>query len=321
MSLVSLLVYILLQVAFLPLAILGFVLVGYKQIVVSKRLGVSQTAIEVINGRWTLHVFGIRRDEPTAALAAALPNTSTFGLWLALLPLWVKYRLSGSLFLYPRIPEPGSETMMDLVTARTLYLDRIIERLVGEAGQLVLLGAGYDTRAYGTLRREGVASFEVDQKSVQDHKRSTLAAAGIDTGDTRFVAVNFAQDPLFEQLAEAGYNPALRTVFLWEGVSLYLSEEAVRQTMRAVRDHAAPGSVLLADFYAERMIQMGKSKAVSKALDSTDEGLGFGLPFASEHDTVLRDFVQSESLNLGETFFLGSASDKGPFSVVVEIVV
>jgi methyltransferase (TIGR00027 family) len=211
--------------------------------------------------------------------------------------------------------------MADLVIARTLYFDRILERLMGDAGQLVLLGAGYDTRAYGSFRRQGVASFEVDQKSVQKHKRSTLAAAGIDIGDTRFVSVDFAQDDLFEQLAQAGYDPAVRTIFLWEGVTLYLSQDAVRQTMRAVRDHASPGSVLLADVYAERMIQMGKSKAVSRTLDYTDEGFGFGLPFASEHEAVLRDFVENESLTMGETFFLGSASDKGPFSVVVEMVV
>ena len=321
MSFFSLLVYVLLQVVLLPLAILGIMLVGYKQMVVSKRLGVSQTAIEVINGRFTMHIFGMRQDEPTAALATALPNTSTFGLWLVLLPLWVKSRLSGSLFLYPRVPEPGSETMADLVIARTLYFDRILGRLMGEAGQLVLLGAGYDTRAYGPFRREGVGSFELDQKSVQDHKRGTLAAADIDTGDTRFVAVDFGRDDLFEQLTQAGYDPAVKTVFLWEGVTLYLSEEAVRKTMQAVRDHAAPGSVLLADFYAERMIQMGRSKAVSATLEYTDEGLGFGLPFASEHQANLRDFVQSESLTLGETCFLGSRSDKGPFSVVVEMIV
>ena len=51
MALLSLAVYIPLQIAFIPLAILGFIMVGYRQIIVSKRLEVSQTAIEIINGR------------------------------------------------------------------------------------------------------------------------------------------------------------------------------------------------------------------------------------------------------------------------------
>ena len=321
MSLVSLLVYIPLQIAFVPMAVAGILLVAYKQMVVSKRLGVSQTAIEVINGRWTMDVFGIREDEATVSLTSALPNTSTLGLWLVLFPLWVKYKLSGSLFLYPRVVEEGTETMGELVTARTLYFDRIIERVMGEVGQFVLLGAGYDTRAYGALRRNGVIFFELDQQAVQDHKRSTLDSVDIDTGDTHFVAVDFSEDDLFEQLAAAGYDPAVKTIFLWEGVTLYLSEDAVRQTMSQVRAHAAARSALLTDIYADRFIKMGKSAAASKALDYTGEGVGFGLPFARDHEAVLRTFVEGEGLSVGESFFLGSAGDKGPFSVVVEMVV
>ena len=66
MKLLSWLVYIPLQVVFLPLSIVGVLLVAYRQMLVSKRLGVSQTAIEVFNGRWTLHVFGLCND-PGAA--------------------------------------------------------------------------------------------------------------------------------------------------------------------------------------------------------------------------------------------------------------
>ena len=87
MAIIGLLLYIPLQIVFIPVAILGGLLVAYKQIVVSKRLGISQTAIEIINGRWTMHVFGMRDDDASARLAAVLPNTSLFGLWLCLFPL------------------------------------------------------------------------------------------------------------------------------------------------------------------------------------------------------------------------------------------
>ena len=91
MALLSLIIYIPLQIVFLPLSILGTLLQAYKQMVVSKRLGISQTAIEIINSRWTMHIFGMRDDEATARLAAVLPNNSLLGMWLALFPLWVKY--------------------------------------------------------------------------------------------------------------------------------------------------------------------------------------------------------------------------------------
>ena len=84
-------------------------------------------AIEVINGRWAMHIFGKRKDEAMASLAAALPNTSLFGLWLTLFPLWIKYKISGRFALYSRVPELGLESIVDLIVAKTLYFDRVIE--------------------------------------------------------------------------------------------------------------------------------------------------------------------------------------------------
>ncbi len=319
MSFLSLIIYIALQVVFIPLAIFGALLVAYRQIGVSKKLGVSQTAIEVLNGRWTMHVFGIRNDEPASQLAAVLSNTSTFGLWLALFPLWVKYRLSGELFLYPRIPEPGAESIADLMVARTLYFDRIIERVIGDVEQFVLMGAGYDTRAYGAFHREGLAFFEMDQAAVQAHKRQALADAGIPSDHVHFVTVDFSLESAFDKLIDAGYDPLKRTLFLWEGVTLYLSEADVRKTLHDVRDHAPAGSVLLADLYTDRMTNIGKGKATRKVLDYTDEGLGFSLSLSTNHEALLAEFVQSESFSVGETYFMGRASEKGPFAVVAEM--
>jgi len=104
-------------------------------------------------------------------------------------------------------------------------------------------------------------------------------------------------------------------------VTLYLSEQAVRKTMHDIRTHAPAGSVLLADIYADRMTALAKSGALSKTLDYTDEGLGFGLPLAENYAATLTAFVASEGLTVGETFFMGSADSKGPFMVVAEMVV
>lgn len=322
MRLLSWLVFVPLQILWLPLSILGAVLVAWKQMVISKRLGVSQTAIEVINGRWAMHLFGMRDDEATDRLAKALPNTSTTGLFLALFPIWVKWKTAGELALYPRVVEPGAEGLGELVTTRTTRFDGIMERVLGEdVTQFVLLGAGYDTRAFGMFRRDGVAYFEVDQETVQAHKRAVLESAGLDNPSVRFVTVDFGRDDLFPRLEDAGYDPSRKTLFLWEGVTLYLSEQAVRETMRVVRDHSAKGSVLLADLYASRLVDMMKQKIAAATLDWTDEGAGFGLPLEQDWEQRLGAFVERESLRVGERWFLGSSSPKGPFSVVVEMVV
>ncbi len=321
MKILSFLLFIVLQVAFIPLAIVGLILLTYRQMVVSKNLGVSQTAIEVLNSRWTMHNFDIRHDIATSKLAATVPNTSTVGLWFFLFPLWVQYKISGELFMYPRIPKEGDESLFDLVVARTLYFDRIIEPILSDAEQFVLMGAGYDTRAYGVFQREGITFFELDQPSVQQYKRSALADAGIDTDHVRFVPVDFSKENVMEKLKQEGFDPSRKTIFLWEGVTLYLSEDDVRKTMREIHDHVVPGSVLVADIYADRFVLFGKKSWGKKALEYTDEGFGFSLPFATDYHKSLSDFVESEKMSVGKTFFMGSEDKKGPFMVVVEMMV
>lgn len=320
-TIVSLLVFVVLQVAFLPLALIGVALITYKQIFVSRRLGVSQTGIEVLHGRWTMHVFGIRDDPVTARLAAALPNTSRLGLWLCLFPLWLKYKMSGSYFGYPRIPLEGAESVADIVVARTLYFDRIIGRVLDEMDQFVLMGAGYDTRAYGDFKRDGLAAFELDQPKTQELKAAALSRSDIVADHVAFVPVDFRKKDSFERLQEAGYDPGKRTLFLWEGVTLYLAESDVRDTLRGIVAHSPPGSVVVADIYAERFIRMGSGRLAKKSLELTGEGFGFGLPFEGDFEGVLQDFLSTEGVRPGEIFFLGKANKKGPFMAVVECLI
>ena len=321
MRLIAWVVFVVLQVVFLPLAVLGTLMVTYRQLVVSRRLGTSQTAIEVINGRWTMDWFGMRPDPATVRLLGVLPNSSILGLQLVLFPLWLKHKLSGDYFGYPRLPPPdGAETMADLVVARTLYFDRILGRVLPEVEQFVLLGAGYDTRAHGPLVPDGVACFELDHPRVQALKRSNLREAGIEAPGLTFVPVDFSRDDAFEKLTASGYDPGRKTAFLWEGVTPYLGEDAVRKTLRGVREHAAPGSVVVADVYGERFVRLTRGKAARKTLEYTDEGVAFGLSFATDWEKTLRDFLDTESLTLGESYFMGRTNAKGPFMVVAEFI-
>ena len=320
----SYLIYIPLQIAAIPLAIVGLLLTAYQQIIVSKRLGVSQTAIEIINGRWTMHVFGMREDNATVALMSVLPNTSKLGLWLVLWPLWVQARIAGRSLLYPRIPTEGDESIADLVAARTVHFDTIITRALqhGErAEQFVLLGAGYDTRAYGGFAGVGTTVFELDQPIVQAHKRSMLAAAHINCEHVNFVAIDFASDDLFAKLTQAGFDTTKKTLYLWEGVSLYLSAADVAATLAAVQQQSAPNSAVVADLYAERLVKtLGKANANEKVLEMTGETLDFGLPFDSDWQESLNDFVTAQEMQQGETHFLGSNNKAGPYAVVVEMI-
>jgi len=321
MKLLSWLVYVPLQIASIPINIVGASLVAYRQLVVSKRLGVSNTAIKIFNVRWTMHIFGMRDDPGAAKLGPALPNTSTLGLWLALFPLWVKAKIAGEPAIYPRIVPNDQAGLAEMVPNRTASFDHILSKQLGQVEQFVMMGAGMDTRAYGALDLRGVKVFELDQAATEQLKRDTIKKAGIDASHVTFITVDFSTEDPFEKLSASGYDPSKKTLFLWEGVTLYLSEEAVRETLAKVKANAAPGSVLVADIYGERMLALARSHGTKQSLEMTGEAVQFGMSFAEDWESELATFIEGTSFTQGETFFMGSQSDKGPFMVVVELVV
>jgi hypothetical protein len=93
----------------------------------------------------------------------------------------------------------------------------------------------------------------------------------------------------------------------------------VRRALRDMKSSSAPGSVIVADFYSTRMISIGKKKIVEQTLELTDESLGFGLPFESNHEEQLTSFIESEGLTVDSTYFMGTISKKGAFMVVTDI--
>ena len=114
------------------------------------------------------------------------------------------------------------------VLARTRAIDDTVrESLRGEATQVVILGAGYDSRAYrmqGPLR--GATVFEVDLPPMQELKklRQCARVLGRAPGNVVFVPIDLATEDLGPALRKAGYRRDCKTVFVWEGVSMYLAD-------------------------------------------------------------------------------------------------
>jgi methyltransferase (TIGR00027 family) len=135
------------------------------------------------------------------------------------------------------------------VTCRSRYAEDMLARAIG-AGvtQYVVLGAGLDSFAYRGGQAARVRVFEVDHPASQQVKRAALAAAGIDVPDSvRYVPADLARDPLAGGLAAAGFDAAAPAVVSWLGVTMYLSAEAVAETLAAVA-RLAPGTELIADY-------------------------------------------------------------------------
>jgi methyltransferase (TIGR00027 family) len=138
------------------------------------------------------------------------------------------------------------------IVLRTLEIDDAVREAVGEGcGQVVLLGAGFDTRAVRMPELASIPVFEVDHPATQAAKRGRLPES-----HAVYVAVDFTRDELRERLAEAGLRPDLPAVVVWEGVTPYLPHVATEGTLRALGDVLAPGSVLLVTFCLPELVSL-----------------------------------------------------------------
>ncbi len=314
MEFVALILFIALQIMFIPLAVVGLILLAIKQLMVSKKMGVSSTAISVIGNRWYMDVFGMREDPASVKLYRALPNGCEAGLWMVYFPSYLKYRISGKNRGPSSKREEGTEHFGSVARIRTLHFDRLINCSKDKAEQFVMMGAGFDTRCYGQLKDSALKLFELDQPATQKMKVEGLLKAGIDISHVTFVSVDFTTDHWYEKLEDAGYDPEKKTLFLWEGVTPYLSESDIRKTLKEVKSHAVSGSILLVDFYDKRLSYL-------KGVTTTNEGFQFGLDFSGDGEGILNQFLESQGLRVGEFHFMGQKTKKGAFGVVAEILI
>jgi methyltransferase (TIGR00027 family) len=172
---------------------------------------------------------------------------------------------------------------MEMYTAlRTAFLDREATRWLDRGfGSVVLLGAGLDTRA-ARLAREGVRFFEVDHPATQEDKRARVARLpGYPADNAAYVPCDFATDDFVDRLASAGHRTDEPTFLIWEGVTYYLEEAAVRATVRRVAERLHPRSVIAFDHIDERMaagqIRTRGATAAVEGVAQMGEPIRFGV--------------------------------------------
>ncbi len=139
--------------------------------------------------------------------------------------------------------------------ARNSYGDTLFsDALTDSIPQIVILGAGYDTRAYRYSELiKDTTIFEVDIAPTQARKRTVLEQKEITIPSTvHFISHNFKNDSLLQSLENGGYNPALKTLFLWEGVLPYLTRDDVDKTLRVITNSSVSGSTIFFDYLTEQ---------------------------------------------------------------------
>jgi len=157
---------------------------------------------------------------------------------------WMKrrglYRLLAA--INERFLIPGSTLHVGF--RKRFFNDRVNEALDAGATQLVVLGAGFDTLATRVAdARANVRCLEIDHPATQAVKRKGLDALGGDRPNLHLVEVDFARTSAAEVLEhDDRFDRTAKSVFVAEGLLMYLAEDDVRRLFRFARTHSAPGS-------------------------------------------------------------------------------
>jgi methyltransferase (TIGR00027 family) len=277
----------------------------------SRRTGASATVLASLYTRYMQHLLGTRRDEPAARLIRAMPSVWQPGLRLITAPSDAAHRLTGYVPRLYRYPYPGDPPMIHQSAARTTFYDEAVERYLPRVEQLVILGAGFDTRAYRLPEDTRVRCFEIDEPTTQAFKREVLRKAGIDTSRVTFVPADFEEHDWLQRLVEEGFDPAKRTFFTWESVSMYLDRASVEATLRKVAS-SAPGSAIAFDYMSSEMIHGGSlfwryGRAV---INAAGEPWKFGIDNTPPVRRRVAEFLAGCGLELAEQRNFGPETER-----------
>jgi methyltransferase (TIGR00027 family) len=180
---------------------------------------------------------------------------------------------------------PGAYEFM---IARTAFFDHAVkDALLHHLPQLVLLGAGYDSRSYRFKDlAETTHIFELDAAPTQQRKQEILERAGIPMPPRlTFVPIDFSTDDLVQTLTQNGFSSTERVLFIWEGVTYYLTAEAVDNTLAAVRSISAAGNEICFDYasLSSEALSEERAKVLREHMRTkhSNELTRFGIPYGT----------------------------------------
>jgi methyltransferase (TIGR00027 family) len=145
----------------------------------------------------------------------------------------------------------------DGIVVRTRYIDDLlIDCIKNHIQQCVILGAGLDARALRISSAKNIKVFEIDHPASQAFKQKQLKKIVNDKEmeHITFVPVNFNQETIDKKLENTTFDPGLKTFFIWEGVTFYLTANAVDETLMFVINHSGPGSSIYFDYMFQNVL-------------------------------------------------------------------
>jgi methyltransferase (TIGR00027 family) len=312
--------YIILQIILLPLAILGSLYAINKEKKVSKRLYISYTAGQVIQGQWLMHYFKIRKDKNIIKFIKKFPAESHLGLYLIFFAAIIANRISGF------IPKAIKKDILQEISSysflfyRTKKFDQIIEENINKVKQFVIIGAGFDLRSIKFYNKD-LKVFELDQKNTQDIKIQTLKEAKIYKKNIKYINCDLNNYNWADSLITNGFKTYEKTLFLFESVSCYINKPTVENIYRKISNICPKGSLIAQDFYSTNFLHGNEFKRVKngkKVVENFGEPWDFTIDMTTNPKKEINKLLSKNNLSVIETFICGekSTKSKNPFYAI-----
>lgn len=202
--------------------------------------------------------------------------------------------------LYRRALAPRG--LYEYVIARTKYIDAAFQQALADRfDQIVLFGAGFDTRALRFRSDLGdIVVYELDALHTQAAKIDRYRQRGLSVpANVVFVAIDFDNESLVAKLSEIGLHDNKRTLFILEGVLMYLQPESADATLRTIRAFAGKRSRLVFDYVKSSVLRGDNTlygeADVTRAVAKVNEQWHFGI-----EPSQIESFLSSYGFRLEE---------------------
>ncbi len=292
-------VFYTLSVVCIPFFLIG--LFSFMLPILMVRGKVSGTTYEPFNARLQWDMLGLREDKVARTLAGGLPATNLITRLMVFRIIWLICRISGYVSPPLNYPAQDKQELASMVAVRTEFFDRIMSESIRDGDQVVILGAGWDTRAYGLLKNRNIQVFEIDTPATQQVKLRALQKTGVGFESVNFVSCDFNNESWLEKLQAQGFDSNTRTFLLWEGVTMYLDESAIHETLETV-SRLATGSIIAFDFLPDQWwnnTRLGH-RATSSIAVTYGEKFTYFIEDVNGVDTALESLLQNHRLTLQE---------------------
>lgn len=228
-----------------------------------------------------------------------------------LLPLLIKLLLKFKILnLKSRISPKG---IYPYVIARTKYIDGIFKDSIKNGfEQVLIMGAGFDSRAirFVNSKESNIKVYEIDTKHTLNAKARQLNNRGINIpGNNIYITLDFDKESMREKLMKNRFNINKKTLFILEGLIMYLSHHAIDETFKLIYDFSAPGSLIVFDYvYASvlrKELKYYGESAIYQRVKKDNEKWSFGI-----EEGEIESFLSSYNLSLIEHLDSGTIEDK-----------